>query len=122
MCRVATDTLTDFEPTIELLVTRAIPGQGVTSQILHLALNVITRGTGLPTGAALARDSDLSSFAGPLWSTQPISAAFRMQMSNVAAPAMAAAGVVDSHVEFYEYDLTQAQRYYVNTPTPVISR
>ncbi len=122
VCRVAVDTASDWEDRAELLLTRGIPGQGTSSQVMHVETTLFTPATGTARRALLARDSDLSSFVGPLWSTVPgLAAAFRIGMSNVAA-AVGAAGIVDCHLEFFEYDLNQAQRYWVNTPSPVIVR
>jgi len=119
--RVAQDDADDWEKTCEVLMTRAIPGQGVTSQVIHLEATLFRVGSGTDRIAVLARDADLSSFAGPFWSTQPIAAALRLHMANVEA-ATADEGIVDAHVEFYEYDLNQAQRYWINTPIPVLKR
>jgi len=121
LIKFAADTAKDFEQVCEVLLTRGIPGQGTTSQVLHLEMTRFEPATATQSVATSARDSDLSSFAGPIWSTQPIAAALRLHIANVDTPAMAA-GIVDSHVEFYEYDLNQAQRYYLNTPLPVIQR
>ncbi len=119
--KFAADTATDFEQVCEVLLTRGIPGQGVTSQVVHLEVTRFTPATATQSVAVAARDSLLASFAGPFWSTQPLAAALRLHLANVDTPAMAA-GIVDSHVEFLEYDLNQAQRYWINTPIPTLQR
>jgi len=75
---------------------------------------------GTPKRTAAVR-GELANFIGPMWSTHSGEITFRMEMNNVAAPA-SSAGFLISHVEFLEYDLVQAQRYFINTPQPVLQR
>ncbi len=122
MMKVVVDTVSDWGSEVELLITRGIPGQGASQQAIHMVSTLRTPATATPQRCVSGRDQAMAQFVGPMWATDPVlSVAFRMAMSNVAA-AVGAAGTLQTHVEFYEYDLSQAQRYWINTPTPTIKR
>ncbi len=117
------DTASDWNASVTLRLLNHIPEQGGAgvSEQLTAPMTLFTPGSGSPQLAV--RDfHDIRQFAGPFWSiSQTGQVTFRARIANVAAAAGAAAFVI-SHCEFYEFDLTQAQRYFINTPIPVIAR
>lgn len=119
---VSGDRATDWEEDMGLRMLNHIPGQplGTSEQVSVFAKFIAA--TGNPNRTATEVQQAISQFAGPFWATATGgSATFRVDMTNTEATAAAAAFVI-THCEFLEYDLTQAQRYYVNTPYPVMQR
>ncbi len=118
--QLTVDTSSDWDNSLELRMFNHIPGQPLgTSESLQVqSANMATTA---PMKFARADSIMLSNFAGPIWAVHGGGITFRVQATNQAA-AVQAAGFVITHVEFLEYDLTQAQRYYVNTPVPVLTR
>lgn len=119
---LSVDTASDWRPQVVLRLFNHIPGQPLgTAEIVQVNSSVF-----VPAGTAvlaLREDTNLAidAFTGPFWSVHGGSVTFRVQMANIAAAA-GAAGFVTTHCEFLEYDLTQAQRYFINTPIPVLTR
>ncbi len=118
------DTATDWEPSCVLTLSSHITGQGGVGQSENMTCDMLVMRA--PAGAVasmtISRAPDLSNFAGPFWAAEGASnAVFVANMRNLESAAGAAAFVI-AHVEFLEYDLTQAQRYYINTPVPVLAR
>lgn len=121
--QISADTLSDWDADGFLRLINHIQGQeiGVTEQ-MSFKTNLLTLG-----GASPARVTDASSpralagFIAPFWSIGSAGVDMRVSMSNQASPAQAA-GFLIAHAEFLEYDLTQAQRYFINTPIPVLAR
>ncbi len=121
---LSSDVASDWNASLILRLGNHIPGQpsGVLEEVLVRA-NLFTPATATPTRVVTAESSSsgLYSFTGPFWSSSGSAIDFRVAMTNVAA-AVGAAGFLISHVEFLEYDLTQAQKYFINTPIPVLGR
>jgi len=117
------DTVSDWDADIELRLFNHIPGQPVgTTEHVAVTQSLNIPATGNPFRIAPYNTNiPLSMFAGPIWAVHGGSITFRAACSNVAATAAAAAFII-THVEFLEYDLTQAQRYFINTPIPVLAR
>ncbi len=115
------DTAPDWESRILLSLGNHIPNQPVGSlELIHATVTDLPQSGSNPS--KVMETVDLTNFTGPFWSTVPgAGVTFTVQTSNEAA-AVAAAGFLTSHVEFLEYDLTQAQRFWINTPIPVLSR
>lgn len=116
------DRAADWEADIGLRMLNHIPGQPLgTSEQVTVIGRLITA-TGNPNRTAAEVQDAISQFAGPFWTTATGgSATFRVDMTNLNATVALAAFVI-THCEFLEYDLTQAQRYYINTPYPVMQR
>ncbi len=120
----STDTIADWQKTVVCRMLSHIPGQpnGVSEHVAVLMQDFFPPGStnqlvvGAEAAAAVPKP-----FTGPFWSTHGGGIDFRVQMSNTTA-AVGGTGFLISHLEFLEYDLTQAQRYYVNTPLPTIAR
>ncbi len=112
------DTAEDWTRFCSLRMTNHIPGQplGIAESIL------VELGLFAPQGSNFIQamgDLGLNNFTAPMWSTHGAnSISFRARGANTAA-AVGAAGFITSHVEFYEYDLSQAQKYFLNTPQPI---
>jgi len=121
---LSVDTVSDWDPLVVLRMFNHIPGQplGVAEHVAVRA-NLFTPAGATPTRVVTAESqtSGLWGFTAPMWSVHGGSITFRVAMTNVAA-AVGAAGFLTCHTEFLEYDLTQAQRYWINTPVPVLSR
>ncbi len=119
-----TDTVGDWQKTIILRMLNHIPGQpiGVSENVACIMVDMFPPGSTnrLTVGSSSAKDA-VAPFAGPVWAVHGGSITFRVQMSNSTA-AVGGVGFLISHLEFLEYDLTQAQRYYVNTPVPILAR
>jgi hypothetical protein len=115
------NTVGDFEDDIDIRLTNHIPGQELgTTEHVQVTTNLQRVGTGSPMRVVNGLPA-LSSFATPIWSVHGGAITFRVHLTNVEAQA-GGAGFVVTHAEFYEYDLVQAQRYWVNTPIPVQTR
>ncbi len=119
------DVASDWDPHVLLRIQNHIPNQpiGVLEEVL-LRANLFTNSNDDPRRVVTAESSSsgLHSFTAPMWAIGGgESFDFRVAMTNQAA-AVGAAGFLITHVEFLEYDLTQAQRYFINTPIPVLSR
>ncbi len=122
--QLTSDVATDWDDTIILRMANHIPGQEVgTLEVLSVHNFLYTPATGSPerTAAGLYSSTAIQPFSGPMWAVHGGSVTLRVEMANVAA-AVGAAAFVITHCEFLEYDLTQAQRFYVNTPLPTIPR
>lgn len=120
--RLSADTASDWENTVPLRMFNHIPGQQVgTAEWIASELSLYVPATANPTLYLNQHRLGISSFASPMWSVHGGGITFRVELTNVAAAAGAVA-FLTSHCEFYEFDLTQAQRYFVNTPTPVLPR
>ncbi len=117
------DTASDWNTVLSLRMFNHIPGQEVgTSEVMHVQTSRMTSANADPANAVHARGANpLAMFAGPVWAVHGGSITFRVHANNNAA-AVGAAGFVITHCEFLEYDLTQAQRYYINTPMPTLAR
>ncbi len=120
--QLAVDTATDWDGIVLLRMQNAIPNQPQSTETQAAIWSLVTPSTnGVPSVTLRGSQLDLNMFTGPFWPTDGNVATFRIAAFNTAA-AVGAAGTVRSHVDFYEYDLTQAQRYYLNSPIPVMSR
>ncbi len=120
--KISGDTISDLDNEADLRMFNHIPGQQVgTAEHMMLVMGLLNPATGDPFKCLRGDSYNLSTFATPFWSVHGGSVTMRLHLANVAAAA-AAAGFLISHAEFYEYDLTQAQRYYINTPLPVLAR
>jgi len=120
--QLSVDTVSEWANTVLLRMFNHIPGQPLgTAEHVSCSQTVFDDGISTPVAVVRAFDNGVSSFAGPVWATHGGAITFRAQAGNGNAN-VGAAGFVTSHVEFLEYDLTQAQRFYLNTPTPVIGR
>lgn len=120
--QINSDRAADWDAQIELRLSNHIPGQPLGMlEMLQQDLLLMVPGTGNPFRTTKEGSSTLSCFTGPMWAVHGGSITFRVQACNVNSNAMAAS-FVTTHVEFLEYELVQAQRYYVNTPIPVIGR
>jgi len=105
---------------VALRLTNHIPGQEVgSSETIHSVLSLLAPATG--SAAISVFELDLSNFSMPMWGLHGFAPTFRAHSANINATA-ALAGFVITHVEFLEYDLVQAQRYWINTRTPVMAR
>ncbi len=121
---LTSDVASDWDASVVLRLQNHIPGQpiGVTENVL-LRANLFTP-AGLTQRRIVTAESamqGLPAFTAPFWSAEGGTIDFRVEMTNVAA-AVGAAGFIISHVEFLAYDLTQAQRFWINTPIPVLGR
>jgi len=112
----------DFDQDVILRLLNHIPGQPVGSSeqvgVLFEYFQNATDGTSRivrPFGSAL------SQFAGPFWPPTSSQSSFRVSVSDQ-ADTVSTAGFVIAHCEFLEYDLVQAQRFFINTPIPVMAR
>ncbi len=112
--QLTADTASDWDRQLELRMFNHIPGQELgNSEHVHAQLTLMVPASFNPQ---LTVDTvDLTNFAGPFWGP----ASFRVFTANVAAAAAAASFLI-SHCEFLEYDLAQAQRYFINTRIPVM--
>lgn len=119
--QLTVDRAADFELDTELRMFNHIPSQPVGTSELVMVTAPLFVGTGDPRRVLTNVQQSISQFAGPVWSIHGGSITFRIAMTNINATA-AAAGFLIAHCEFLEYDLTQAQRYYINTPYPVMQR
>ncbi len=119
--QLSSDVAGSWANTVVLRMFNHIPGQPLgTAEIVSCSTTTFTP-SGTPVAQVRSFDNLMQGFTGPMWATHGGNITFRIQATNVAAPAGAAA-FITSHVEFLEYDLTQAQRYYINTPWPVLAR
>ncbi len=119
--QISSDVAAAFLSTVVVRMSNHIPGQPLgTVEIIHSKSSVMNDANN-ETTLALQEPVHLNQFAGPMWSVHGGSMTMRVEQANTADPA-GAAGFITSHAEFYEYDLSQAQRYYVNTPVPVLTR
>ncbi len=115
------DTIGDWDRACALRMADHIPGQPLgTTEQWHVPMTLFTPASAAPA-LTVAGDLGLNNFTSPAWAAQSGSMTFRAKVANVQAAVGAAAFVV-SHCDFLEYDLTQAQRFYINTPVPVLAR
>lgn len=114
------DRALDWDQDLVLRMFNHIPGQEVgSSEQFSVLFEFFAEAT---LQNRLIRGSiDFSAFANPMWATHGGSITFRAHAANT-NNTVQAAGFVISHCEFYEYDLNQAQRFWLNTPMPVQSR
>ncbi len=112
------DTASDIQLLAQTRLFNHIPGQplGSVQTMAHPLLFFAT-----DVNYVTAVDPDLTQFIAPFWSTHSGAVTWRLEARNFNDPAMAI-GFFFCHVEFYEYDLVQAQRYWINTPVPVSIR
>lgn len=108
---------TDWRGQCLLFLLNHIPGQPLGSR---QDMNLVFDFGSFPSPMRNANTTGgvLSQFISPMWSTHSGEITFRANIYNPSATA-ATTQNLRSHVEFYEYDLVQAQRYFVNTPIPV---
>ncbi len=120
--QITSDRASDWDAQIDLRMSNHIPGQPL-GMLEHLAqsIDLMVPGTGNPFRETREGSNGLSAFTGPMWAVHGGSITFRVHAMNTNTNAMAASFVI-THVEFLEYELVQAQRYWVNTPIPVIGR
>ncbi len=120
---LTSDRAADFDADAVLRLTNHISGQPIgTQEFISVACQLVIPSANFdPQRIARGHATDISSFASPFWAVKGSQATFRLAVHDVNSNA-AAAGFVNTHVEFYEYDLVQAQRYWVNSPIPTISR
>ncbi len=120
--RISFDTVADLDTFIAIRMLNHIPNQGGSAEeTMHVLQNLKEDATSNSSRVSDQRDS-VTAFAGPVWADPGGSAiTFRAAYANIEDPAQAT-GSVTTRCEFYEYDLTQAQRFYINSPFPVISR
>ncbi len=115
------DTASDWDNTVPMRMFNHIPGQEVgTAELIATELSLF-EDTGNAKLIANQHRVDVQAFSLPMWSVHGGGITFRCQLTNIAA-AVGAAAFVITHCEFYEYDLVQAQRYFINTPFPVMGR
>ncbi len=121
--QISVDTASDWEGSVIIRMFNAIPGQPGSTEAQSALTSLVTPVATSVNSRTLRGDMlNLAMFTGPFWSPDTSTATtFRLAHFNTAA-AVGAIGTVRSHVDFYEYDLVQAQRYYVNTPIPVMAR
>ncbi len=120
--QISVDTAADWETTCLIRMFNAIPNQPSSTETQAVLMSDVTgSANGTPSNTIRSAQLDLSMFTGPFWPTDGNPATFRISAFNTAA-AVGAAGTIRSHVDFFEYDLTQAQKYYLNTPIPVMRR
>lgn len=122
--QLAGDTAGQWSTRVQLRMSNHINGQPVgTTEQVHVATNTFTPASANPTATVTAESAAeaVKSFAGPVWAVPGGAILFRVAMTNINADVGAAAFVI-THAEFLEYDLTQAQRYWINTPYPVMQR
>ncbi len=125
--QLVVDTASDWDAEVELRLLNHIPGQpnGI-AELISCQAPLKVNATRNDAKTVLSHTVNLAMFTGPFWKADPPltsggTPTFRVHHSNTAA-AVGGAGFVTSHCEFLEYDLTQAQRYYINTPYPVLTR
>jgi hypothetical protein len=116
--RLSVDTVSDFDPSLTLGLFNHIPGQPIGSEEWTVATTLTTKKSAADP-ARIVTTVDLSRFSAPFWSAPTGVATCLVNAVNLAAPA-AAAGSLATHLEFLEYDLTQAQRYWINTRIPTM--
>ncbi len=110
---------TDWERFVMLRIAESGQGAFADNGLVPLEL---FGASAAPVGARLvASPADVSNFQGPFWSLKGRTVVFRAELVNMTTT-VTLGGSLISHVEFYEYDLTQAQRHYINTAIPVLSR
>lgn len=108
------------ELSAQLSLFNHIPGVPLGSeQYISIPMVGSQRAFGANEEQLTSAPADLSDFVSPCWSTQVGSITFRFDWMNKSA-FIQGAGFCNSYVEFLEYDLVQAQRYWVNTPVPVM--
>lgn len=120
---LSVDTASDWDGQGELRMSNHIPGQpiGVT-ETQQVDMSLFTSGAGVASRSCNPNSVNaVRAFAGPFWPVSSSQASFRFHMANIAA-AVGAAGFLNSHCEFLEYDLTQAQRFWINSPMPILLR
>jgi len=117
---LAVDRATDFRAFVAIRLFNHIAGQELGTAEWAIA-DFEFWDPGSTTAARILQNPNLVNFAQPIWALHTGSPTARITMYNTNATA-AAAGFVTTHWEFYEYDLTQAQRFWVNTPIPTIGR
>jgi len=110
----------DWATTALLRMFNHIPGQPLGNQ-QTITVDMLYHNPSSLLPSRTASDVDLSQLVGPFWSTHAGSVSFRVEMSNIVAT-VDAAGFLFSHVDFLEYDLVQAQRYFMNSPISVLQR
>ncbi len=114
------DTATDYNPEVILAMFNHIPGLAIGSE-QYISIPLSPQPSTVGVENATTGPSNLHDFVSPAWSTHAGTITFRAEFLNVAAAA-AAVAFINSYVEFLEYDLVQAQRYWINTPIPVLNR
>ncbi len=115
-----TDTrASDWDTNASLRLFEAGLGADAENAIVPL---VLFGAAAAPINARLtAGPADLSNFKGPFWTKRGGALSVRVEMVNM-VNTVTLGGSVISHMEFLEYDLSQAQRHYINSPIPVLSR
>jgi len=118
---LSVDRALDYQDSLLTRLFNHIPGQPLGSfELINLPFQFFQR---VGESSRYSRNQgELSSFVGPMWSTHQGAITFRVELSNNNVSTAAGVGFVGSHVEFLEYDLVQAQRYWINTPIPVLQR
>lgn len=120
--QLSADTASDWDNTVVLRMFNHIPGQEVgTAEMISTEMSLFVPAGATPTLTVNQHRLNLAAFTMPMWAVHGGSITFRVELTNIAA-AVGAAAFVITHCEFYEYDLTQAQRYPLNTPFPVQAR
>lgn len=115
------DTVTEYNTEFGLRMFNHIPGQpvGVSEEVTCQSTPFF--GTGNDRLTARGAKDAIAMFTGPVWAVHGGSVTFRLQLTNVGAPACVSTFLI-THAEFLVFDLTQAQRYWINTLIPVLSR
>ncbi len=115
------DTVGNYDEELALRMSNHIPGQPLGTLETIMTTQPLQLIAGATSQRAGTSQLDLKNFTSPMWAVHGGSITFRASTSNTNATAQAA-GFLISHCEFYEYDLSQAQRYFINTPQPVLAR
>jgi len=120
--QLAVDTASDWGGSVLIRMFNAIPNQPGSTEAAASVFRLVTpTANSTPTRTLGGDQVNLAMFTGPFWPTDGNNASLRVAAFNTAA-AVGAAGTIRSHVDFYEYDLTQAQKYWLNSPIPVMNR
>lgn len=118
----AVDTCSDVDDRFILRYLNHISGQPLGASESFQLINDLVAPVGTdPSRLTRAVNQELAMVTSPVWSLHTGSPTVRVTLFNNADAAMAA-GFVITHMEFYEYDLTQAQRFPVNAGMPTFSR
>lgn len=112
------DRAQDWNDANVLRLFNGIPGQPTGNAVEVLCNTQFVAVVGSVGNSNISHNVQLENFPAPFWSTIPGAPSFRARWINNNAT-VAAAGFLQCHADFYEYDLVQAQRYWVHTPQPV---
>ncbi len=110
----------DWDAMAVLRVSEA--GGGASAEHFTVPLDLFGSAPNPLDSRLVARPTSLAAIAAPFWARAGDAAVFLQVEMVDTNNTVTLGGTVTSHIEFLEYDLTQAQRYWINTLIPVLSR